>query len=157
MPGVEQASLQQVAGGGLAGGAGNADNRQVSGGVAVNLGGNGAEHGTNILHHQDGAGLLGLGKQVEPSGVGKHGSSLGIASELRAVYARARQGSKERAFRQTGRIQPARGDLHGGITNDAPARKLGESIQRNGHTKLLLCPQGQPRCWFRSRNIVTIK
>ena len=157
MPGVEQASLQQVAGGGLAGGAGNADNRQVAGGVAINLGGDWTEHGTNILYHQDGAGLLGFGKQVESGGVGKHSSRLGIASELRAVYARARQGGKERAFRQTGRIQPARGNLHGGITNDAPARKLGESIQRNGHTKLLLCPQGQPRCWFRSRNIVTIK
>ena len=126
---MEQTSFKQVARGGLAGGTGDANDRQFPGGVAINFSGNRTEHGTNIVHHHNGAGFLGPAEQVESGGVGKHSRSLSIAGELRAVCTCARQGGKKRALRQTGRIQPARGDLHGGITNDAPARKLGESIQ----------------------------
>ena len=77
---ADQAGLDQIARGGLAGGAGHPDDQQRVTGPAVQFGRQFAQHAPRVVHHQDGQGQLrrGLPGQRGTRRIGDHRHRAGL-------------------------------------------------------------------------------
>ncbi|CAM5496662.1 hypothetical protein SFIMM107S_04285 [Streptomyces griseus] len=147
--GGAQSALDEVRGGGLAGGSGDADLEEADAGPPVDVGGQLAHHGARVLGDQDrqagGGGAFGAGGVGEDGGGAEAG---GLGGEVGAVEAGAGQGRVHIAGAHGPRVVRDAGDLTGPGRFDAePAGQLAErggpepvrsGRSRVGHRRVLL-------------------
>lgn len=111
-----QAALDEVGGGGLAGGAGDADLQQTAAGVAVDRGRQFAHPSARVVDHQDRQ--PGRGGALGAGGVGQDGDraeARGLRDEVGAVQAGAREGGVQVAGADRARVVGDARDLGGAL------------------------------------------
>ncbi len=147
--GGAQAALDEVRGGGLAGGSGDADLEEADAGPPVDVGGQLAHDGARVLGDQDrqagGGGAVGAGRVGEDGGGAEAG---GLGGEVGAVEPGAGQGRVDVAGSHGPRVVGDAGDLTGSGRFDAePVGQLAEGggpepvrsgRSRVGHRRVLL-------------------
>lgn len=117
-----ESALDEVRGGGLAGGAGDADLEQALAGVAVDGGREGAHPGARVVDDQDGQ--SGGGGAVESRGIGQHRRGAEVGG-LRGEVGAVETGARQRGVQITGADRPGvmgdAGDLVGGAPVGRPS------------------------------------
>jgi hypothetical protein len=143
-PGALQPALEQAGGRGLALGAGHADHPHRGGGVAVQPGGQAAEHGPGVVHDQD---RHSGGRGPAAVGVGEDGDGARPDRGLREVDpvgARARQRGVQVTGHDTLRGQADAGDHDAGEALGLASQVGAEPVRerRERRPRRLLRPGG---------------
>ena len=130
--GRRQALLEDAGGRGLALGAGDADDAQAGGGVAVDPGGEAPQHAARLGDDD----RRGAGRQpVEPGRVGQHADgpgSEGLAGEVGTVGTRAREGGVQVTGADPRGAQRDAGHRHVEVAVDGDVDALAQPVGERG-------------------------